>query len=156
MAKRVRTFNELLRTGGVSPDDVLLVRHKDPSAPRGRPTPYELWTANNGQFELYQSLQVREVFKIGWTLASFVVTPEPGNQTLFVGLWRVTGLGRAPAGTIDPIWLSDAGGIYSYYLERDSRLDHQGGRLVIDWGPGYRTWVQYAARQDKVLLRRIE
>jgi hypothetical protein len=48
-------------------------------------------------------MQVHEKFLIGDVLASFVVTPPPDNETLFVGLWDVQGIGRVPAGTIDPV-----------------------------------------------------
>ena len=93
------TLNAILRHEGIDPKNVKLVQHQDNRA-SANCTPYDLWRAGDGRLEKYQQVQRREVFDIGNLLATFVVTPA--NDTLFVGLFRVDGMGIAPAGTIDP------------------------------------------------------
>lgn len=39
-----------------------------------------------------------------------------------------------------------------YVLERDTRFAALEGKLVIDWGPGKRTWCQRAHNQDKPII----
>jgi hypothetical protein len=143
------TFNAVLRHEGIDPKVVRLVRHQDKRR-AGRPTPYNLWRANDGRFETYQKIQGRKVFDVGNILASFVVTPS--NQTLFVGLYSVVGIGRAPPGIVDPIGQHDVSGAQFYDIRFDQRLDDLAGRLIIDWGDGFRAWVQRAGRRDKSVL----
>ena len=152
----MQTFNDVLRHGGIAPEEVRLVRHKDTQAPLRTLNPFTLWQANDGRFERYQSIQVLEKFRVGDILASFVVTPAPENKTLFVGLWRVRRMAPAPAGTIDPVHLTDAGGCNLYDLVPDSRLAEYRGQLFIEWGDAYRTWVQHAHRNEKRLLPNVE
>jgi hypothetical protein len=94
------TFNTILRHEGIDPQNVRLVRHQDNRAAVNC-TPYNLWRAGDGGLEKYQQIQKRIVFEVGGLIASFVVTPH--NETLFIGLYRVDGLGTAPPGTIDPV-----------------------------------------------------
>ncbi len=143
------TFNELLRSEGIDPAHVKLVRHQDKRFP-GRPTPYQLWKAGDGRYELYQKIQRRPVFDRAQLLASFVATP-PG-ETLFVGLFAIIGVGTAPIGLIDPITNKDVGGLRFYGLTPASELTDYRGRLVIDWGKGFRAWVQLARKKDKSVV----
>src|SRR6266566_4493439 len=100
-------FNALLRDEGVDPADVKLVRHQD-THHAARVTPYQLWLAADGQFDLYQNIQRRAVFKGARLLASFVATPL--NETLFVGIYENKRVGKAKPGLIDPISCKDVGG----------------------------------------------
>jgi hypothetical protein len=59
---RMIRFNALLRDEGVDPADVKLVRHQD-TRHSARITPFKLWRADAGQFELYQKIQKRTVFQ---------------------------------------------------------------------------------------------
>jgi len=147
-------FNTLLRDEGLDPTAVKLVRHQDTRRP-GRPTPYQLWRAGDGQFELYQRIQRRAVFEGARMLASFVATPL--NETLFVGLFAINGVGTAPPGLTDPISGEDVGGLHLYALAPARELTEYRGRLTVKWGEGYRAWVQLARQQDKELveIRRI-
>ena len=142
------TFNRLLDVEGISPEQVQLVRHQDARA-GDTTSPYDLWVDKNPGFELYQSIQSRQVFRIdeGSLIASFVVTPAA--ETLFVGLYEVHGLGTAAPGTRDPVGGHDVTGLYLYDLRRDPRLAFYIGKVVIEWGAGYRSWVQRAHKQDK-------
>jgi len=145
------TFNAILRHEGIDVKLVRLVRHQDTRRP-GRPTPYNLWRANDGRFETYQRIQRRRVFTVGDLLASFVATPT--NETLFAGLYSVDGCGQVPPGTIDPIAQDDEDvvGMHFYDVRRDDRLKDYAGHLTIDWGEGFRAWVQRADRREKKIL----
>ncbi len=142
-------FNCLLRDEGLYPTDVKLVRHKA-TRRRGRPTPYQLWRAADGRLELYQSIQRRAVFEGARLLASFVATPL--NETLFVGLYAVNGVGTAAPGLLDPISGKDVGGLHLYDLAMAQELAEYRGRLIVEWGDAYRAWVQLARNQDKAVI----
>jgi hypothetical protein len=143
-------FNTLLRDEGLNPSDVKLVRHQTPSG-GGRLTPYQLWHANDSRFELYQSIQGSAIFSGAKMLASFVATPL--NETLFVGLYDIDGMGKAPRGLVDPISGKDVRKSNSYYhLSLSQKLADYQGRLTVKWGEGYRAWVQLARKQDKTIV----
>lgn len=143
------TFNTILRHEGIDPKGVRLVRHKDTRRP-GRPTPYDLWRAGDGRFETYQQIQRRNVFAKGNLLASFVATPN--NETLFIGLYSVDGVGPVPPGVIEPITgEQDLSGMNFYAIHREDRLADYAGHLTVEWGAGFRAWVQRAELQDKAV-----
>jgi len=133
-------FNAILQEAGFSLSDVILLRHLDQSAERGR-TPYELWRDNTPAFDLYQSHQGtagRSKFSRAGFWASFVVTPS--GQTLFVGIYRATYRGLLdrdmPMPHRDAV---DMAGVCDVYdLSRDGRLSDLIGKLYIDWGSGTR------------------
>ena len=143
------TFNSILEHEQIDPKNVRLVRHQDNRASVNC-TPYNLWRAGDGRLETYQRIQERKVFEIGCLLASFVATPA--EETLFVGLYRVDGLGVAPPGTIDPVLQTDRGGLHLYSIRREKKLSDYVGHMIVDWGEGHRAWVQFAHRRDKVVL----
>jgi hypothetical protein len=142
-------FDTLLRDQGVDPADVKLVRHQD-TRHSARITPYKLWRADVRQFELYQRIQKRTVFKKARLLASFVATPL--DETLFVGMYENKGVGKVKPGVIDPISNKDVGGLNFYDLVSSPKLDEYRGRLVIEWGKGYRSWVQLARKKEKTIV----
>jgi GIY-YIG catalytic domain len=143
------TFNAVLRYEEIDPKTVQLVRHQD-NRSAVQCTPYNLWRLGGGGLELYQRLQKKRVFNIGGLLASFVATPS--EDTLFVGLYRVGSVGIAPNGTIDPVLQQERGGHHLYDVQPDSRLSDYIGHLVIDWGKGFRAWVQRAHLRDKQIV----
>jgi hypothetical protein len=142
-------FKTLLRDEGLDPADVKLVRHQD-TRHAERVTPYKLWRADDGRFELYQKIQRRTVFKGARFLASFVATPL--DETLFVGVYENRRVGKAKPGLIDPISGKNVGGFNFYDLVPSSKLAEYRGRLVIEWGQGYRSWVQLARRKEKTVV----
>jgi hypothetical protein len=144
----VITFNTLLRSEGIDPSVVKLVRHQYQRL--GRPTPFQLWRSDVGQFKLYQQVQGRNVFARARLLASFVATPF--EETLFVGLYEIRGVGQAPKGLIDPSSGQKVRGKNFYDLEAATMLREYRGRLVVAWGAGYRAWVQRAAARDKAII----
>jgi len=144
------TFNMLLDVAGLARSDVRLLRHKDQRSTKGR-SPYELWRDAPAQFEDYQSTQAFENHaKLNAPIwAAFVGTPA--DETLFVGLYAVKHLGPIavdrPHPHADGVDL--AGSCDEYELTPQPALSQYRGRLLIDWGPGKRSWVQRADNQDK-------
>jgi hypothetical protein len=143
----------IFREAGLNLADVRLLRHKDKRASKGR-TPYELWRDDRQQFDLYQSTQSienrRKLSARYW--ASFVVTP--GDETMFVGLYGANYRGLLEQDTPMPHaeGIDKAGSCDVYDLELEGSLSELIGRLIVDWGPGGRAWIQRADRQDKRII----
>lgn len=143
-------FNTVLLAAGFNLSEVRLLRHKDKRAAKGR-TPYELWRDDRRRFDLYQTTQsLKNEGKLRapyW--ASFVGTP--GDETLFVGIYGVKGRRLleqdTPKSQADGV--DEAGNFHVYELTLEPRLGELIGRLLIDWGPGERAWIQRADQQDK-------
>jgi hypothetical protein len=99
--------------------------------------------------EEYQRIQHRDVFRVGELIASFVVTPRPRSETLFIGLYRVKSVGKCEQGSRDPMFGNNVAGMNRYEMAYDDRLASYEQRVSIDWGPAMRTWNQLAGRQPK-------
>jgi hypothetical protein len=143
-------FNTILVGAGLNLDEVRLLRHKDPQAVKGR-SPYELWRDNRPQFDLYQSIQgigYRSTLQAPYW-ASFIGTPS--NETLFIGLYAMQHRKLMEEDTPRPQsdGVDKAGTCDIYDLRLEKVLDDLIGRLFIDWGPGLRSWIQRADRQNK-------
>jgi hypothetical protein len=143
----VLTFNDVLASAGLNPRIVRLARLLDHRA-RQRSI-YAAWRAEPELVEQYQTIQNRRVWDVGEFVASFVVTPPPGNETLFIGLYKVGSVSTCGAGTIEPLTRLDVSGFDRFEMPRDERLDEYRGRLSIEWGPGARRWAQRASAQPK-------
>jgi hypothetical protein len=146
-------FNTLLEAASLPASEVRLLRHKDARAAKGR-TPYELWRDNLPQFELYQATQRidNEPRLRGAFWASFVGTLA--GETLFVGIYRVKGHGLLKEDTPWPHaeGVDKAGTCHLYDLTLDpDKLGDLIGRLLIEWGPGDRSWIQRADNQNKIV-----
>jgi predicted HNH restriction endonuclease len=141
-------LNALLRREHLDPASVKLVRHCDTR--QARSTAHDLWLAGDKQFKLYQQIQRRPVFNDARSIASFVVTPS--KETLFVGIFSIVDVGKAPPGLTDPSTGKDVNTEYFYELEPAQPLSELRGRLIIDWGKGNRAWVQRAHKQDKTVI----
>lgn len=148
------TFNLLLKNAGINPKEVYLVRHKDTriaqSLLRSRgSSPYELWLTQRNKFETYQQLQGGDCFRKRDWIASFVATPW--NETLFVGLYRKQGCGKLPVELrVCPVSgkpVSDDNCVY-YDLVLNERLLEWSGKLTIEWGDGFRAWIQNADSKE--------
>ncbi|MDY6950549.1 MAG: GIY-YIG nuclease family protein [Thermodesulfobacteriota bacterium] len=77
------------------------------------------------------------------------------NDTMFVGLFAASYRGLLEQDKPAPHVVGEidlAGSFDIYNLELDDRLRDLIGRLIIDWGPSERAWVQYANRQNKKVL----
>jgi hypothetical protein len=71
-------FNTILREAGIPLTEVILLRHKDQRAARGR-IPYELWRDDTPAFNLYESHQGtdgRPKLRRAQYWVAFVGTPE--------------------------------------------------------------------------------
>jgi hypothetical protein len=136
-------FNSILDECEIDLRSVQLVRHQE-RGPEGD-TPYTLLIGNRPEFERYQTFQGCEVFRREF-IASFVVTPI--GETLFAGLYKVS---EPTVNSTCPIKLKsyDAGKFFVYDLLRDERMDDFSKRLILNWGEGYRSWVQRPERQNK-------
>jgi hypothetical protein len=146
-------FNSLLGQFGISPATVVLLRHKDKSAARGR-TPYELWRDSPGGFETYQmcqSFENRSRLSRASFWASFVGTPDGG--TMFVGIYAATHTGPLAVDIPKPHreGVDLAGSCDQYDLRLDQRFIDLQGKLFVDWGDGTRSWIQRADKQNKAL-----
>jgi hypothetical protein len=146
-------FNTILQAAGFLLSDVILLRHQDQRASRGR-TPYELWRDDTPAFDLYQSHQRtdgRSKFGSAKHWASFVGTPS--GETLFVGIYQAAYAGLLDRDTPMPHRdsVDEAGACDVYTLTLHDQLRDLIGKLYIDWGPGARAWVQRADRQNKTV-----
>lgn len=148
----VLTFNDLLTLEGVDPLPVRLVRHQDGRFRAGRL--YEAWRSDRAAFEFYQSTQSRDVFPEQSMIASFIVTEA--RKTVFVGLYSVGSRGACPPGTKDRLLDIDVSGANQYDLALLEDMADYRDRVVIDWGPGTRSWVQRAVNQPKPILEIAE
>jgi hypothetical protein len=144
-------FNSLLAQIDLKPEQVILLRHQDKRAARGR-TPYELWRDDPPAFESYQSIQSfenRPKFSRATYWVSFVATPD--SATMFVGLYAAKYKGVLAEDTPKPQndGVDLAGSCDVYDLQFDERLADLKGKLFIEWGDGTRAWVQRADNQNK-------
>jgi hypothetical protein len=147
--KKMIGFNTLLRDEEISPADVRLARHQS-TGPKARLTPYDLWLADDGKLELYQRIQSKDRFVDAKFIAQFVATPL--SETLFVGIFENCGVAKAEPGLRDPIGGHDVAGRFLYDLKQSDRLTAYRGRLLVDWGTGFRSWVQKAWKHDKPIV----
>lgn len=141
-------FNDILRLEGLDPKMVRLVRHQDSRSERSLLT---VWKTKREEFEFYQSIQSRRIAKPGEMIASFVVTPAPKRETVFVGIYEIEGITVAPVGVRDRVLNEDVTGGFQLQLRLTDHLKDYRGELRIDWGAGARSWVQRAHLQDKLV-----
>lgn len=146
-------FNTLLLEAGIPLSDVRLLRHKDRRAAKGR-SPYELWRDNRQQLDLYQSTHsIEKRAKLNapyW--ASFV--GKLSDETMFVGVYNVKNRRLLERDTPMPHMdgVDRAGSCDTYDVQLDQALSDMIGRLIIDWGPGDRAWIQRADQQNKPII----
>ncbi|MBI1291988.1 GIY-YIG nuclease family protein [bacterium] len=143
------TFNALLRAAGIAPADVRLLRHQQAHAGL-----LDLWRTDRDQFDAYQQVQrisMRTTLASPYW-ASFIAGAS--GETIFVGLYAVR---SQEVGAVDRAaalgGALDRAGTYDVYaLDRLDALSASVGKLVVEWGQGYRSWVQRAERQDKPII----
>lgn len=145
------TFNMLLEKSGVSVADVRLLRHADRDAVKELSV-YELWRCDRPAFDMYQSIQSigrRNDFGNANFWASFAAISD--GRTIFLGLYKAKFSGlradRSAAPHEDvPL---EAGDHHLYELVEVEEFSSLGGKLLVDWGPATRSWIQRADNQDK-------
>lgn len=140
---------DILKIAGFDPTlDTKLVRHQD------RRYPVEELRRHD-ELEPYQSYQGKAKFHGAKQIVSFYGLS--GTRAGFYGVYKVRGRHSARKGrALAPSdwsqkWIK--GSRFFYDLERDPRFDDFRDRLIIDWGPGTRTWVQKLdIKRDKPVL----
>ncbi|CDM59958.1 GIY-YIG nuclease family protein [Rhizobium favelukesii] len=146
-------FGNMLDLAGIERSTVRLLRHQD-NRHAGFPTPYALWRDHRERFEAYQATQsfASEPKLRATYWASFVGVPE--RETLFVGLYAARLLGPLPADRQHPITggIEPAGSCNVYEVDRLPSLSEYAGRLWIDWGDSYRSWIQRGDGKAKRLI----
>lgn len=149
------TFNQLLRTAGLDPREVRLVRHRD-SNPKVHRMLYEDAVNVRPPFAQYQERQgtpqVIDQFRAARYLAGFVAEPITG-ATVFAGVWERLDERPKDQYTDNP-YAPDAPSsrAIEFNTRRVETFDDYAGRLVIAWGDGTRAWVQRADNQDKPIV----
>lgn len=150
---KMLTFGVLLDLAGINPSAVRLLRHQD-NRYTGFQSPYALWRDHRSRFEAYQETQAigdeGQLRAPYW--ASFVGVP--GKETLFVGLYSAELVGLLPADRPHPITggIEEASSCHFYRLAPRPELAEYAGRLWVDWGRGYRAWIQRGDRVPKPIV----
>jgi hypothetical protein len=134
---------DILRVAGFAAEaPCKLVRHQDDRFPVDE-------LRRRDWLELYQSYQSRPIFHEVKQLVSFYGLS--GTRAGFFGVYRVLGHRPAAQGPIptECPWSQswNRTSRFFYDLDRDTRFDDLRHRLIIDWGPGTRTWVQNATNK---------
>ena len=147
------TFATLLDLAGIPRHEVRLLRHQD-NRYTGFRSPYVLWRDDRPRFEAYQETQsINDAGQLRapyW--ASFVGVPS--KETLFVGLYAAAFVGPLAADRPHPVTggVEEAGTCDFYDLRLLPELGEYAGRLWVDWGKGYRAWIQRGDRVPKPIL----
>ncbi len=146
-------LNSILVAAGFDVREIRLLRHQDNRAAKDR-TPYKLWRDNLQQFEFYQATQgvIHESKLKAQYWAAFVGTPS--DETLFVGIYAVKGHKLLEKDMPKPHMdgVDKAGSCHLYDLLLEPRLDGLIGKLLINWGPGKRAWIQRADKRNKEIV----
>lgn len=150
------TFKNALEVVGIDPASVCILRHQDSRADPGR-NPYQLFLNDRTAFEDYQSVQSVKnrpnLTASYW--ASCVGTA--GKGTMFCGLYaaRYIGLGERDRPRPHQKGEVDLGGHYDKYeLVLQDALKSYSGLLFLDWGDGWRRWIQRNTEKPIVELHR--
>ena len=73
------------------------------------------------------------------------------GETVFLGLYEVEfrGVGRRNLKKPYTTGVNRAGTYHLYDMKECAALQDLAGRLYVDWGPGKKSWIQRADRQNK-------
>ena len=103
----------------------------------------------SGHFDAYQSNQGRDIFPKTDHIVSFM--GEAGTRSRFMGVYRLEGVSTTarswPKGYPYPEMKP---GKFWYELKRLREFDELADRLIIDWGSGTRSWVQWLKRKEVI------
>lgn len=139
------TIRELLELKGLDcKKKIKLVRHRDRR--------YDVEKIyREGQIEIYQSFQAKPVFKCDY-IVSFI--GFEGSYARMIGVYQVKGIKDAknvilPKEFIYPE-MFDADDDYYYELQEVKGFEDFNGRVVIDWGKGALSWVQWLKDKEVV------
>jgi len=141
MSKKI-TIQELLSNRGIPTNSkTKLVRHKDP-----RIDLYKMYISQKDNFLIYQSQQGKDAFKGAEYIVSFV--GEEGTFSRFVGVFKVLSCTK-----IKQKIRSVDGGTYrfQYELEELNGYEALKERVIVDWGPGTRSWAQWIKNEKEIV-----
>jgi len=144
-------FNTLLEEARLDPKKVYLLRHQDSGKlPKGKI--FSTWISERKRFESFQEIQKwKNRFSMGSALASFIVDPD--GETLFVGIYEVVGRSHIKTSIDDPLF--GALPAHDRALHQTKHLQSMKeyeGKLVIEWGRGFKAWRQNAQKNNKLVL----
>ncbi|WP_377847199.1 GIY-YIG nuclease family protein [Bosea sp. UC22_33] len=146
-------FGDLLDVAGLDRGSVRLLRHQENKHTAHRSI-YAVWRDNRQAFEAYQATQaISDEPKLRAPLwASFVALP--GRQTLFIGMYSAGLDGLLREDRTHPITgaTEEAETCNFYSLAPRPELAGYAGRLLIDWGAGFRSWIQRADSAPKRIV----
>ncbi|KAA1054449.1 hypothetical protein [Azospirillum argentinense] len=163
MATNPDTFNAMLTEAGLNPDSVLLVRHADPRLPNL----YQAWRDGDPRFDGLDASYIRiqsptrkPAYEQATHVSMFIgvargVRGRPKPETVFMGIYEVLGPPEAATpGTVDPLTREDAhkAGFLVYpasTFRLTPSLADLAGRLLVDWGDGYKARHQWARARNK-------
>ncbi len=135
-------FVDVLKSKGLEPNEVQLIRHQSKRQKNMKETYYWLWKNDTPTFDEENAWQLKDKFKDRKYLCVFVVTPT--KETLFAKFYRI--LGQVEKNTDDGIG-------YYYNLEADDSLLEFEGRLKIDWGfAAEKAWAQIGGNSPKKII----
>ena len=147
------SFGNLIDLAGIGRSNVRLLRHQD-NRYTGFVSPYALWRDYRDRFEAYQETQAigDEARLRAPYWASFVGVP--GRETLFVGLYSAELIGPLAADREHPVTggVETAGSCHFYKLALMPELADYAGKLWIEWGTGYRSWIQRGDSGSKSII----
>lgn len=117
-----------------NPSRIKLVRHALPG--------YDIERLHqHGYLEEYQRIQGREVFKDHDFLLSFLA--EAGQRSRFIGAYAVGACHHGPSAWSEHFPHPEMPrGEVLYDLHQVAGFESFENRLVVDWGPGTRSWAQ--------------
>jgi hypothetical protein len=144
VASEALTLKFLLSNQGLDTSDLKLVRHR-----AGKFDVYSTYRHDREAFEVYNAEQARQVYKGARYIA--VLAAYHGTLAIFLGVYKVNGLRQRPLRKHLRIcekygWRHAK---YSYSLTRMKEFDELSERVIVDWGPSTRSWVQ---RKDKPVV----
>jgi len=144
------TINKVLKFAGLDMSkNIKIARHMDT---RGVDV-HELYA--NGQFELYQSYQEKNVFKDCDYLVSCLGIEN--NQALFIGVYEVKGTIKVDGFPeyLDVPYKGKAktNSKYQYELEKVNGFEELEARLVIDWTNSAQAWCMKIKTNEKEVIQ---
>lgn len=139
----ILTFHDLLKTYGIEPSKVRLIRHGNKEI-----NVLEVFQHDKERFTEYTAWQKPGKFGAAEYLAIF--SPARGSTSLFLGIWSVTGvvenkeleqkyLALLRKHQLPEEWYKTA---VRYSLNLTDVMFSLSERLVIDWGKSTLNWVQ--------------
>src|SRR3989304_2747064 len=99
--------------------------------------------------ETYQAFQARNVFDNLDCIVSFL--GDRGTRARFIGVYEVLGRKSGSEGRLPHGYPSEWKDLpYYYELRRAQGFEDLENRVVINWGPGARSWVQKPKKKEVV------